>query len=66
MKTFPVIHLIVLILGCIILILLKKKYPKIHNGELIIIFILLVILACIFSDTGIDIIKRFVNSIQID
>lgn len=66
MKTFPIIHLIVLIIGGLVLFILKKKYPKIRNRELIMIFILLVILAGIFTDTGIDLIKRFINFIQID
>ena len=66
MGTYPIVHLIVLIIGAIVLIIFKKKYKKIRNLELIIIFILLFILVAIFTDTGIDLIKRFINLIQVE
>jgi|GEM_PF-266871 len=66
MKTLPIIHLVVLIIGGFVLFVLKRKYPKIRNYELVVIFILLALLAGIFTDTGIDLIKRLISFIQID
>lgn len=59
-------HLIALVVGVIVLWILKKRYKKINNLELIIVFILLVVLIAIFTAPGMDIIKRFINFIQID
>jgi Kef-type K+ transport system membrane component KefB len=59
-------HLIILVAGGIILWLIKRKYKKIRNRELIIIFILIVILVAIFTDPGINLVKRFINFIQLD
>ncbi|MCX5848624.1 MAG: hypothetical protein NTW65_04170 [Deltaproteobacteria bacterium] len=58
-------HLIALIIGCIVLWIIKRKYKKISNRELIIIFILFVILVALFTDPGMDLIKRFINFIQL-
>ena len=66
MGKYPIVHLIVLIIGGIILFVLKRKYKKICNRELIIIFILMVILIAIFTDTGIDLAKKFINLIQVE
>jgi K+-sensing histidine kinase KdpD len=63
MNYFP--HLIALIAGGIILWIIKRKYNKIHNRELIIIFILFVILVAIFTAPGMDLVKRFISFIQI-
>ncbi len=59
-------HLIALVVGVMVLWILKKRYKKINNLELIIVFILLVVLIAIFTAPGMDIIKRFINFIQID
>jgi len=64
MNYFP--HLLVLIAGCIVLYFMKKKYRKMRNQDLIIIFILLVILVAIFTDFGISLIKKFINFIQVE
>ena len=63
MNYFP--HLIVLVLGGIILWIIKRKYKKMRNRELIIIFILFVILVALFTAPGMDLIKRFINFIQV-
>lgn len=63
MKYFP--HLIALVVGVIILWIIKRKYQKMHNRELIIIFILFVILVALFTDPGMDMVKRFINFIQL-
>jgi Kef-type K+ transport system membrane component KefB len=63
MNYFP--HLIALVLGGIILWIIKRKYKKMHNRELIIIFILFVILVALFTAPGMDLIKRFINFIQV-
>jgi len=59
-------HLIILVAGGVILCFIKRKYKKIRNRELIIIFILIVILVAIFTDPGINLVKRFINFIQLD
>jgi Kef-type K+ transport system membrane component KefB len=58
-------HLIALVIGGILLWIIKRKYKKMHNRELIIIFILFVILIAIFTEPGMDLVKRFINFIQI-
>ena len=63
MNYFP--HLIALVLGGIILWIIKRKYKKMRNRELIIIFILFVMLVALFTNLGIDLIKRFINFIQV-
>jgi hypothetical protein len=59
-------HLIVLVAGCIILWFIKRKYKKIRKRELIIILILMVLLVALFTDSGIDLVKRFINTIQVE
>jgi len=63
MNYFP--HLIALVVGGIVLCIIKRKYKKIRNRELIIIVILFVILVALFTAAGMDLIKRFINFIQI-
>jgi cell division protein FtsW (lipid II flippase) len=58
-------HLIALVIGGIVLCIIKRKYKKIRNRELIIIVILFVILVALFTAAGMDLVKRFINFIQI-
>ena len=58
-------HLIALVIGGILLWIIKRKYKKMHHRELIIIFILFVILVAIFTEPGMDLVKRFITFIQI-
>ena len=60
---FP--HLIALVIGGILLWIIKRKYRKMRNSELIIIFILFVILVALFTAPGMDMVKRFINFIQL-
>lgn len=59
-------HLFALIVSCIVLWIIKRKYKKIRNSELIIVFILFVVLIAIFTELGMDLIKRFINFIQLE
>jgi hypothetical protein len=59
-------HLIALIVGIVVLWILKRRFKKIRTRELIIIFILFVLLIAIFTAPGMDMVKRFINFIQID
>jgi hypothetical protein len=59
-------HLIALIAGGIFLWIIKRKYKKIRNRELIIVLILFVILVALFTAPGMDMVKRFINFIQIE
>jgi hypothetical protein len=65
MKLFPLVHLLALIAGVIILLFVKRKYKQVRNLELIIVFILYLILVAIFTEPGMDLIKRFINFIQV-
>ncbi|KUG21904.1 hypothetical protein ASZ90_008329 [hydrocarbon metagenome] len=59
-------HLISLVIGCIVLWIIKRKYKKISNRELIIVFILFIILIAIFTEFGMDLIKRLMSLIQVE
>jgi hypothetical protein len=59
-------HLIALIIGGIILCIIKRKYKKIRNRELIIIVILFVILVALFTAPGMDLVKKLINLIQVE
>jgi len=63
MNYFP--HLIALVAGGIVLFIIKRKYKKIRTRELIIVVILFIILVAIFTAPGMDLIKRFINFIQL-
>jgi hypothetical protein len=58
-------HLIALVIGVFLLWIIKRKYKKIRNRELIIILILFVILVALFTAYGMDLIKRLINLIQV-
>jgi len=62
---FPFLHVIILIAGIIILLFIKRKYPKVKNYELIVVFVLFLILIAVFSEPGLDLLKRFINFIQV-
>ncbi|PKN52555.1 MAG: hypothetical protein CVU55_04750 [Deltaproteobacteria bacterium HGW-Deltaproteobacteria-13] len=59
-------HLLALVAGGIFLWIIKRKYKKIRNSELIIVLILFVILVALFTAPGMDLIKRLMNFIQLD
>jgi Mn2+/Fe2+ NRAMP family transporter len=63
---FPFLHLVALIAGGIVLLIVKRKYPKVRNSELIIVFILFFILVAIFTEPGLDLIKRLISLIQVE
>jgi hypothetical protein len=58
-------HLIALVIGIFLLWIIKRKYKKMRNRELIIILILFVILVALFTASGMDLIKRFISFIQV-
>jgi Kef-type K+ transport system membrane component KefB len=58
-------HLIALVIGVFLLWIIKRKYKKIRNRELIIIFILFAILVALFTASGMDLVKRFISFIQV-
>ena len=64
LKLFPFMHFVVLLAGGILLLIVKRKYPKIRKSELMIVFILFFILVAIFTEPGLDLIKRFITLIQ--
>lgn len=66
LKFFPFLHLVALIAGGIVLLIVKRKYPKVRNSELIIVFILFFILVAIFTEPGMDLIKRLISLIQVE
>ena len=58
-------HLIALVIGVFLLWIIKRKYKKIRNRELIIILILFVKLVALFTASGMDLVKRFISFIQV-
>jgi Mn2+/Fe2+ NRAMP family transporter len=66
MKLYPFVHLFALVAGVVLLLFVKKKYPRVRKSELIIIYMLIFILVAIFSEPGLDLLKRFINFIQVD
>jgi cell division protein FtsW (lipid II flippase) len=58
-------HLIALVIGVFLILIIKRKYKKMRNRELMIIFILFVILVALFTASGMDLIKRFISFIQV-
>ena len=65
LKLFPFLHLAVLIAGGIILFIIKKKYRSVRNSDLILVFILLCIRVALFTEPAFDLVKRFINFIQV-
>jgi hypothetical protein len=66
LRLFPFLHFTVLIAGGIILFFLKKRYPRLQNFELIVVFLLFLTLMAIFTEPGLDLLKRFISLIQLD
>jgi hypothetical protein len=64
LKLFPFLHLVVLAAGAILLLVVKRKYPKVRNSELIAVFILFLILVAVFTEQGLDWIKRLMSLLQ--
>ena len=62
---FPIIHVIVIIAGIVLLVFVKKKYPRVRNLELIAVFILFIILVLIFTEPGMDFLKRLISYLQV-
>jgi cell division protein FtsW (lipid II flippase) len=65
LKLFPFLHLTILIAGIIVLLIAKRKYRSLRNSDIIIIFILLCILVALFTEPAFDLVKRFINFIQV-
>jgi hypothetical protein len=63
---FPFLHLVILIAGAFLLVFVKRKYPKVHNFELILVFLLFFIMVAIFTEPGLDLLKRLILYIQIE
>lgn len=66
LRLFPFLHFAVLIAGGLLLLFLKKRYPHLKNFELIIVFLLFLTLMAIFTEPGLDLLKRFISFIQVD
>ena len=65
MKTFPFVHLVALIIGGFILLILRRKYQKMRNRELIIIFILYAVLVALFTEQVMNLVKKLISFIQV-
>ncbi|OPZ53585.1 MAG: hypothetical protein BWY90_00570 [Deltaproteobacteria bacterium ADurb.BinA014] len=65
LKLFPFLHLTILIAGIIVLLIAKRKYRSLRNSDIILIFILLCILVALFTEPAFDLVKRFINFIQV-
>ena len=58
MNSLSLVHLIALLAGIIIILLIRKKYPKMRKTELIGIIILYVALVLIFTEPVVNLIKE--------
>jgi len=65
LNLFPFLHLVVLIAGFLVLLFVKRRYPQVKTYELVIVFILFCILVAIFSEPGLDLLKKFILLIQV-
>ena len=59
--SFPFFHLGCLIIGGLIIISLKRKYPKLHMSEAIGSFALYTVLVALFTSPVVDALKTFIN-----
>jgi hypothetical protein len=59
--SFPFFHLGCLIIGGLIIISLKRKYPKLHMSEAIGSFALYTVLVALFTVPVIDALKTFIS-----
>jgi FtsH-binding integral membrane protein len=58
---FPFFQLGCLIVGGLILVSLKRKYEKMHIGEVVGVFALYTILMALFTNPVIDVVKTIVS-----
>lgn len=65
LNLFPYLHVVVLIAGFFVLLFVKRKYPKVKPYELVIVFILFCILVAVFSEPGLDLLKKLILLIQV-
>lgn len=65
LKLFPYLHLVVVIAGFLVLLFVRRRYPKVKIYELVIVFILFCLLVALFSEPGLDLLKKFILLIQI-
>jgi hypothetical protein len=65
MKNFPFIHLIALVVGGIILLIVKRKYPKMRIIEMVGIFILYFILVALFTEQVLNLARKLISLIQL-
>jgi len=61
MDAFPVAPAVAFIVGCVVLYLLKKQFPKITDVEFFVILGLYAVLVFLFSNTIVKAIKGFVG-----
>ena len=65
MNNFPFIHLIALVVGGIILLIVKRKYPKMRIIEMVGIFILYFILVALFTEQVLNLARKLISLIQL-
>jgi len=61
MDGFPLIPLIAFIVGCIVLMLIRRQFPRISNIEVVLILGLYAILMILFTEPIVKLIKTFVG-----
>lgn len=62
---FPIIHILVIIAGIALLVFVKNKYPRVRTIELIVVFILFLALVLIFTEPGMDFLKKLISYLQV-
>jgi len=61
MNSFPVVHLMALVIGGFIIYMVQKKYQKITSTEIILILVLYACLVVLFTEPVVNFIKRMMS-----
>jgi len=61
MNGFPLTQLVAFIVGCFVIFLIRKQFPKIRTIELIVILVLYAALVILFTDPIVKLIKGYVG-----
>jgi energy-converting hydrogenase Eha subunit C len=61
MNGFPLTQLIAFIVGCSVIFLIRKQFPKISSIEIIVILVLYAAMVILFTDPMVKLIKGFVG-----
>ena len=61
MSGLTVVHLIALMAGIMVILFIRRKYPKITTKEVAVIIVLYVLLVVLFTEPIVNLIYRFLT-----